>query len=65
MYTPDGFFALPAYPTADVVDPTGAGDAFMAALTLRWLGGATLAEATVAACATGARAVAARGAQGA
>ena len=25
MYTPDGFFALPAYPTADVVDPTGAG----------------------------------------
>jgi sugar/nucleoside kinase (ribokinase family) len=28
MYTPDGFFALPAYPTADVVDPTGAGDTF-------------------------------------
>jgi sugar/nucleoside kinase (ribokinase family) len=26
MYTPDGFFGLPAYPTADVVDPTGAGD---------------------------------------
>jgi sugar/nucleoside kinase (ribokinase family) len=24
MYTPDGFFGLPAYPTADVVDPTGA-----------------------------------------
>jgi cytidine kinase len=28
MYTPEGFFALPAYPTADVVDPTGAGDTF-------------------------------------
>jgi sugar/nucleoside kinase (ribokinase family) len=28
MYTPDGFFALPAYPTPDVVDPTGAGDTF-------------------------------------
>ncbi len=28
MYTPDGVFALPAYPTADVVDPTGAGDTF-------------------------------------
>ena len=28
MYTPDGFFGLPAYPTADVVDPTGAGDTF-------------------------------------
>ena len=24
----DGFFGLPAYPTADVVDPTGAGDTF-------------------------------------
>src|SRR3954447_9215673 len=28
MYTRDGFFGLPAYPTADVVDPTGAGDTF-------------------------------------
>ena len=28
MYTPDGFFGLPAFPTADVVDPTGAGDSF-------------------------------------
>jgi sugar/nucleoside kinase (ribokinase family) len=28
MYTPEGVFGLPAYPTADVVDPTGAGDAF-------------------------------------
>jgi sugar/nucleoside kinase (ribokinase family) len=28
MYTADGFFGIPAYPTADVVDPTGAGDSF-------------------------------------
>ncbi len=28
MFTADGVFALPAYPTADVVDPTGAGDTF-------------------------------------
>ena len=28
MFTPDGVFGLPAYPTADVVDPTGAGDTF-------------------------------------
>jgi sugar/nucleoside kinase (ribokinase family) len=28
MYTRDGVFGLPAYPTADVVDPTGAGDSF-------------------------------------
>jgi sugar/nucleoside kinase (ribokinase family) len=28
MYTRDGAFGLPAYPTADVVDPTGAGDTF-------------------------------------
>src|SRR5918995_3321627 len=28
MYTPEGVFGLPAYPTADVVDPTGAGDSF-------------------------------------
>jgi sugar/nucleoside kinase (ribokinase family) len=28
MYTPDGFFGLPAYPTPNVVDPTGAGDCF-------------------------------------
>ena len=28
MFTRDGVFALPAYPTADVVDPTGAGDTF-------------------------------------
>jgi sugar/nucleoside kinase (ribokinase family) len=28
LYTADGFFALPAYPLEDVVDPTGAGDCF-------------------------------------
>jgi sugar/nucleoside kinase (ribokinase family) len=28
MFTADGVFALPAFPTADVVDPTGAGDTF-------------------------------------
>jgi len=28
MYTADGVFGLPAYPTAAVVDPTGAGDTF-------------------------------------
>jgi sugar/nucleoside kinase (ribokinase family) len=28
MYTRDGAFGLPAYPTANVVDPTGAGDTF-------------------------------------
>ena len=28
MYTREGVFGLPAYPTPDVVDPTGAGDTF-------------------------------------
>ena len=28
MFTAEGVFGLPAYPTADVVDPTGAGDTF-------------------------------------
>ena len=28
MFTREGFFGLPAYPTAEVVDPTGAGDSF-------------------------------------
>ena len=28
MFTREGFFGLPAYPTPDVVDPTGAGDSF-------------------------------------
>jgi cytidine kinase len=28
MFTREGVFGLPAYPTGDVVDPTGAGDSF-------------------------------------
>jgi sugar/nucleoside kinase (ribokinase family) len=28
LFTRDGYFALPAYPTTEVVDPTGAGDTF-------------------------------------
>lgn len=28
LYTQDDFFALPAYPLAEVIDPTGAGDTF-------------------------------------
>ena len=28
MFTREGVFGLPAYPTPDVVDPTGAGDSF-------------------------------------
>jgi sugar/nucleoside kinase (ribokinase family) len=28
MFTREGYFALPAYPVRDVVDPTGAGDTF-------------------------------------
>ncbi len=28
LFTPDGFFALPALPLEDVCDPTGAGDSF-------------------------------------
>jgi sugar/nucleoside kinase (ribokinase family) len=32
MFTREGFFGLPAYPLADVVDPTGAGDSFAGGL---------------------------------
>jgi sugar/nucleoside kinase (ribokinase family) len=28
LFTPDGFFSLPAYPLETVIDPTGAGDSF-------------------------------------
>jgi sugar/nucleoside kinase (ribokinase family) len=28
LFTPDGFFALPAFPLETVIDPTGAGDSF-------------------------------------
>jgi len=32
LVTPEALFALPAYPTEDVVDPTGAGDSFAGGL---------------------------------
>lgn len=32
LYTPGGFFGLPAYPLENAVDPTGAGDAFAGGL---------------------------------
>ena len=28
LFSEDGVFVVPAYPTADVIDPTGAGDSF-------------------------------------
>jgi sugar/nucleoside kinase (ribokinase family) len=28
LFSEDGVFAIPAYPTSDVIDPTGAGDSF-------------------------------------
>lgn len=33
LFTPEGYFALPAYPLEDVVDPTGAGDSFAGGFT--------------------------------
>jgi ribokinase len=54
---------VPALPIA-VVDPTGAGDAFMGALAVRWLGGEPLADAVAYACTVGAYAAAVQGAQG-
>jgi sugar/nucleoside kinase (ribokinase family) len=32
LFTTDGLFVVPAFPTADVIDPTGAGDSFAGAL---------------------------------
>jgi sugar/nucleoside kinase (ribokinase family) len=32
LFSADGVFVVPAYPTADVVDPTGAGDSFAGAV---------------------------------
>jgi ribokinase len=51
-------------PRVDAIDPTGAGDAFMGALTVRWLSGSSLASATAFACAVGALASTELGAQG-
>lgn len=51
-------------PRVEAIDPTGAGDAFMAALCVRWLGGSSLATATDFACAVGALTSTGLGAQG-
>ncbi len=53
-----------AAPRVEAVDPTGAGDAFMAGLTFRLLDGDPLAEAARFACAVGAAATLGPGAQG-
>jgi len=53
-----------AAPAVAAVDSTGAGDAFMAALTLRLLAGASLPTAVEFACLLGALATTGRGAQG-
>jgi ribokinase len=50
-------------PAVEAVDPTGAGDAFMAALAVRWLSGAELEAAVRFACVVGALATTAQGAQ--
>jgi ribokinase len=50
-------------PAVEAVDPTGAGDAFMAALVFRWLQGGSLAQSTAFACAVGALTATAPGAQ--
>jgi sugar/nucleoside kinase (ribokinase family) len=50
-------------PAADVVDATGAGDAFDAGLLMAWLGGAGRQDALLAGCAAGATAVATLGAR--
>ncbi|HST56585.1 MAG TPA: PfkB family carbohydrate kinase [Solirubrobacteraceae bacterium] len=53
-----------AAPAIEVVDPTGAGDAFMAALTLSLVEGVALGEAVEHACLLGALSATGRGAQG-
>jgi sugar/nucleoside kinase (ribokinase family) len=57
-----GVWSVPAR-AVDVVDPTGAGDAFDAGLLAAWLSGAGPEEALAAGCAAGAAAVSRRGAR--
>ena len=54
---------VPAYFTADVVDPTGAGDAFVAALAVSLGEGCALHEAAARGCAAGSAAVRVAGAE--
>ena len=56
-------YVAPLVPAAEVVDTTGAGDAFCGALAAALARGATRAEAVAAAQAAGAEAVRRRGAQ--
>jgi sugar/nucleoside kinase (ribokinase family) len=42
IFTPDRYFAIPAYPLADVSDPTGAGDSFAGAFMGSLAGSPTL-----------------------
>ena len=58
----DGTWTVPA-PAVDVVDATGAGDAFDAGLLAAWLSGAGPEPALQAGCAAGAEAVSRRGAR--
>jgi sugar/nucleoside kinase (ribokinase family) len=58
----DGTWTVPA-PAVDVVDATGAGDAFDAGLLAAWLSGAGPEPALLAGCAAGAEAVSRRGAR--
>ena len=58
----DGVVRVPA-PAADVVDPTGAGDAFDAGLLAAWLSGASPRDALAAGCRAGAEAVSRPGAR--
>jgi ribokinase len=59
---PAGVVVAPGVP-ATVVDPTGAGDAFAAAVLARWLDGGSPAECLAAGAALGARAVSRAGAR--